>query len=85
MIEQQPGDDAFEKDLTAAVLNRQQQHRDHTGDHSTGQQRQIEQDVQGDGSADYFGGIGGDCHQFGLNPKGQPQRAAHLLADRLWQ
>ena len=35
--QQQPGDDAFEKDLATAVLNRQQQHRDHTGDHSTGQ------------------------------------------------
>ena len=83
--QQQPGDDALEKDLAAAVLDRQQQHRDHAGDHSADQQRQIEQDVQGDGSADDFGGIGGDRHEFGLHPKGQPQRTAHPLADRLGQ
>ena len=70
--QQQPGDDAFEKDLAAAVLNRQQQHRDHSGDHSTDQQRQIEQDMQGDGAADDFGGIGGDRDEFGLSPKSQP-------------
>ena len=83
--EQQSGDDAFEEELAAPVLDRQQQQRHHAGDHSADQQRQIEQDVQGDGPADDFGDIGRHRDEFGLHPKGQPQRTAHPLADRLGQ
>ena len=45
MIEQQPGDDAFEHALAAAVLDQQQQQRHHSGDHAADQQRQVEQQV----------------------------------------
>ena len=47
---------------------RQQQQGHHAGDHAADQQRQIEQEVQGDGAADDLGEIG--CHgdEFGLRP-----------------
>jgi hypothetical protein len=76
---------ALEPELAANVFHRQQQQRHRTGDQPAQQQRQAEQHLQGDGPADYFGDIGCHRHEFGLNPKGQPERTAHPFADRLGQ
>lgn len=83
--QQQGGDDALEQTLTAPILDRQQQQRDHPGDDPADRQRQVEHDPQCDSSADHFGHIG--CHRddLGLCPVGQPGRASHSLADRFRQ
>jgi hypothetical protein len=83
--EQQAGDDTFEKKLPTTISDHQQQQRNHPGDDPTKWQGQTEQDPQRDRPADYFGHIGCHRHDFGLRPKGQPERTAHLLADRLGQ
>ena len=75
----------LERALAAPVLHHEQQQRHDAGDHAAGQQRQVEEQIQGDGSADHLGEIGGHRHQLGLQPVGQPTTPPHSRTDRLGQ
>ena len=78
---QEPGDQPLEGPLAAAVLHSEQGQRDHTGDQPAQQQRQVEQQVQRDGTADHLGQIGRHGHRLGLQPVADPGRPAQP-ADR---
>ena len=48
--------------------------------HPPGKQRQAEQQIEGDGTADHFGQIGGDGDDLGLHEEHEPTAVAHALA-----
>jgi hypothetical protein len=64
--QQETRDDPLECALAAPVLDHQQEQRHDAGDHAAGQQVQVEEEVQRDGTAHHLGEIGGHRHQLGL-------------------
>ena len=81
-IDQQPDDDAFEGALAAPVLGQQQGGGDGDGDQRADDQRQVEEELQGEGPADDLGDVGGHGHQLGLHPVRQPGPAPGAGADQ---
>ena len=79
---EQPGDGQLEGPV-AAALQGQQRECDHPGDHSAGEQRDAEQQVQRDRAADHLGQVGGDGHQLGLHPHAARHRAGEVVAAQL--
>ena len=81
---EQAGDGQLERPV-AAALQSQQRERDDSGDHTAGEQRNAEQQVQRDRAADHLGQVGGDGHQLGLHPHAARDRAWEVVAAQLRQ
>ena len=81
---EQPGDGQLERPV-AAGLQGQQRERDDSGDHTAGEQRDAEQQVQRDRAADHLGQIGGDGHQLGLHPHAPRHPAREVVPALLRQ
>ena len=73
---EQPDDHELEGARSALGLQEQQRDRDSSGDHSTPQQGQVEEQVERDRPADHLGDVGRHGDELGLQPERAPAPAA---------
>ena len=78
--QQQCDDEFLEHAMRGTLLENQQNRGNHADNAPAGKQRQAEQQIEGDGTADHFGQIGGDGDDLGLHEEHEPTAVAHALA-----
>ena len=82
---EQPDDHVLEPPLPVPVLGSQQEQGHDADDQPAERQRDAEQQLQGDGTADHLGDVGGCRDHLGLHPERQPRGATHALTEHARQ